>query len=144
MSDAGHTLVYTPPFCPDVQPIELLWAAVKRYVADRSIHNRSITEARQQTEEGFEKITSMFCNNVVKHCHDWIDGFLQTAEAEDLQQCGTLAGVKHLPLLKLANQQAPPGARTVRETEIPPAFPASAASAAFPARSLLRRHRRID
>ena len=145
MTDAGHTLVCTPPFCPEVQPIELLWAAVKRYVADRSTHNRSITEARQQTEEGFEKITSMFCNNVVKHCHDWIDGFLQTPEAEDLQQCGTLAGViKHLPLLKLANQQAPPGARTVRETEIPPVFPASAASAAFPARSLRRRHRKID
>ena len=40
MSDAGHSLVYTPPFCPEVQPIELLRAKVKRYVAARSTHNR--------------------------------------------------------------------------------------------------------
>ena len=46
MSDAGYSLIYTPPFCPEVQPIELLWAKVKRYVADRSTHNRSPTEAR--------------------------------------------------------------------------------------------------
>ena len=26
MNDADHTLVYTPPFCPEMQPIELLWA----------------------------------------------------------------------------------------------------------------------
>jgi hypothetical protein len=45
MDDAGHSLVYTPPFCPEVQPIELLWAKVKRYVADRSTLNRSLTEA---------------------------------------------------------------------------------------------------
>jgi len=104
MSDAGHALVYTPPYCPEVQPIELLWAQVKRYVAARSTHGRSLTEARQQTEEGFEAVTKMFCNSIVRHCHDWIDQFLQTDAAEDLLQCGTLAGViKHLPLLKAAS-----------------------------------------
>ena len=34
MTDAGHTLVYTPPFCPEVQPAELLWASIKGYVAE--------------------------------------------------------------------------------------------------------------
>jgi hypothetical protein len=100
--DVGHTLVYTPPFCPEVQPIELLWAKVKRYVADRSLLGRSITEARQQTEEGFEQITKMFCNSIIKHCHDWIDAFLKTESAEDLQQCGSLAGVIN-PLLPKEN-----------------------------------------
>src|SRR3954465_6731745 len=91
------------PFCPEVQPIELLWAKVKRYVADRSTHNRSMTEARAQTEAAFEQITKMFCNSVVKHCHDWMDSFLQTDAAGDLQQCGSLARVmKALPLLKAA------------------------------------------
>jgi hypothetical protein len=57
---------------------------------------RSLTEARQQTEDGFEAVTEMFCNSIVKHCHDWIDHFLQTDAAEGLLQCGTLAGViKH-------------------------------------------------
>jgi transposase len=106
MADAGHSLIYTPPFCPEVQPIELLWAKVKRYVADHATHNRSITEARQQTEDGFEHVTRMFCNSIIAHCHSWIDSFLQTDAAEDLQQCGTLAGViKHLSLLKLATKE---------------------------------------
>jgi len=103
MSDSGHTLVYTPPFCPEVQPIELLWAKIKRYVADRSMHKRSMTEARKQTEEAFEQVSKMFCNSVVKHCHDWIDRFVGTESAEDLQQCHNLAGViKNLSLLKAA------------------------------------------
>jgi transposase len=137
MSDAGHSLVYTPPFCPEVQPIELLWAKVKRYVADRSTHNRSLTEARQQTEEGFEAVTKMFCNNIVKHCHEWIDQFLQTDAAEDLRQCGTLAGViKHLPLLKAASTPITAAA----PMQIDPPLPAPTAAAAPPARSLRRRH----
>jgi len=137
MRDANHSLIYTPPFCPEVQPIELLWAKVKRYVAARSTHNRSLTEAREQTEQGFEQITKMFCNSIVKHCHDWIDQFLLTDAAEDLQQCGTLAGViKFLPLLKAASSST----NAVQPLQICPALPAPAAAAAVPTRNLRQRH----
>jgi len=133
LSDAGHALVYTPPYCPEVQPIELLWAQVKRYVAARSTHGRSLTEARQQTEEGFEAVTKMFCNSIVKHCHDWIDHFLQTDAAEDLLQCGTLAGViKYLPLLKAASTST--AAAAPMQIAPPPA--AAAPAIAPPARTL--------
>ena len=139
MNDAGHALVYTPPYCPEVQPIELLWAKVKRYVAARSTHGRSLTEARQQTEEGFEAVTKMFCNSIVKHCHDWIDQFLQTDAAEDLLQCGTLAGViKHLPLLKAAS--ASTAAAAPMQIDAPPPTPAAAASASSATRTLRKRH----
>jgi transposase len=141
MRDVGHALVYTPPFCPEVQPIELLWAKVKRYVADRSTHNRSLTEARQQTEDGFEQITKMFCNNIVKHCHDWINEFLQTDAAEDLQQCCTLAGIiKHLPLLTAAGSHASGTASLVQPIENCLPSPPPAASASPPARTLRQRH----
>lgn len=121
MGDAGHTLVYTPPFCPEVQPIELLWAQVKRYVADHAVHNRSMDLARQQTEEAFERVTKMFCNRIVKHCHDWIDGFIKTEEAEDLQQCQNLAAViKSLPFLKAASD-APSSAAKPAAVSIPAA-----------------------
>jgi hypothetical protein len=142
MSDAGHSLVYTPPFCPEVQPIELLWAKVKRYVAQRSTHNRSLTEAREQTEEGFEQITKLFCNSIVKHCHDWIDDFLSTDAAEDLQQCGTLAGViKHLPLLTAASSTASTRSQTdtTQPMQICHSPPAAAASTASSTRTLRRR-----
>jgi transposase len=142
MSDAGHSLVYTPPFCPEVQPIELLWAAIKRYVAQRSTHNRSLTEAREQTEKGFEQVTKMFCNSIVKHCHDWIDDFLSTDAAEDLQQCGTLAGViKHLPLLTAASSTASTRSQTdtTQPMQICHSPPAAAASTASSTRTLRRR-----
>jgi transposase len=142
MDDAGHTLVYTPPFCPEVQPIELLWAKVKRYVADRSTLNRSMTEAREHTEQGFEQITKMFCNEIVKHCHDWIDDFIQTeAAAEDLHQCGTLAGViKHLALLKEAGKEASAVSDQAVPMEICPVEPAAAPSAPSSTRTLRKRH----
>jgi transposase len=142
MSDAGHSLIYTPPFCPEVQPIELLWAAIKRHVAQRSTHNRSLTEAREQTEKGFEQVTKMFCNSIVKHCHDWIDNFLSTDAAEDLQQCGTLAGViKHLPLLTAASSTASTRSQTdtTQPMQICYSPPAAAASTASSTRTLRRR-----
>jgi hypothetical protein len=138
MDDAGHTLVFTPPFCPEVQPIELLWAKVKRYVADRSTHNRSMTEAREQTEQAFEQISHMFCNSIVKHCHDWIDSWLETEAAQDLQQCGTLAGViKHLSLLKIANADTSPPPNS--SAPLVPS-PASTTSTTPPSRTLRKRH----
>ena len=138
--DSGHTLIYTPPFCPEVQPIELLWAKIKRYVADRSTHNRSVTEAREQTEEAFEQITKMFCNGIIKHCHDWIDAFIKTDAAEDLTQCGTLAGViKSLPLLKLASSTAQ-STNTAHLTPIQPIASATFVPSVSPARTLRERH----
>lgn len=78
----------------------------------------------------------MFCNNVVKHCHDWIDAFLSTEAAEDLQQCRTLAGViKHLPLLKIAGEAA---TKTAPTPQVPPAAPAAAPAPAS-TRTLRRR-----
>jgi hypothetical protein len=107
------------------------------YVADRATHNRSVTEARQQTEEGFEQITAMFCNSIIKHCHDWIDAFLLTEAAEDLQQCGTLAGViKHLRWLKIAEEAS----NVTSPTQIQPPPPAAAAASPSPARTLRKRH----
>ena len=105
MADADYSLIYTPPFCPEVQPIELLWAQIKRYVADRSTLYRSINETREQTEQGFVQISKMFCNSIAKHCHDWMDAFIASEAAEDLKQCGSLAGViKHLSFLKMSNK----------------------------------------
>jgi len=141
MSDKGYSLVYTPPFCPEVQPIELLWAEVKRYVADRCYHKRSPTEAREQTEEGFAQVTYGFILNIIKHCHNWIDGFLATGEAGDLQQCSTLAGViKWLPLLKAAGDSKPAATNTAQPMDISPSPPPLASAPAASSRSLRKRH----
>ena len=97
-----------------------------------------MTEAREQTEQGFEHISKMFCNSIVKHCHDWIDSWLETEAAQDLQQCGTLAGVmKNLSLLKIANAES----STPASNSVPaPPAPALAAPASPSSRSLRKRH----
>ena len=137
MDDAGYSLIYTPPFCPQVQPIELLWAEIKRYVAHRSTLNRSITETRQQTEQGFEQISKIFCNSIVRHCHDWMDAFIASEASEDLKQCGTLAGViKHLSLLKIANQTSTTSSRDAVPMQIIPPEPSLSSSS----RILRKRH----
>jgi hypothetical protein len=140
MSDAGHSLIFTPPFCPEVQPIELLWAAIKREVASQSTLNRSMTETRQQTEDAFEKINHIFCNSIIKHCHDWIDTFIKSEDGGDLKQCGSLAGVmKNLSLLNLATTEQPkhePSSANAAPMTISPPPPARAP----PTRTLRKRH----
>jgi hypothetical protein len=33
LHDRGHKVLWTPPYCPDLQPIELFWAAGKNHAA---------------------------------------------------------------------------------------------------------------
>jgi transposase len=144
LDDAGHSIVFTPPYCPSVQPIELLWAYVKRQVASQSTVGRTMTQTREQTEAAFESIRWTFCNSVVKHCHDWIDAFLKTDAAEDLSQCGTLAGViKHHQLITVANATASAASSDIAPVDINPlqspiAVPAASSSSS--SRGLRPRH----
>ena len=90
----------------------------------------------------FEQITKMLCNSIVRHCQDWIDQFIASEAAEDLQQCGTLAGViKHLSLLNATSEQIPPSESDALHTKIPPRPTSAAASVPAIARSLRCRHR---
>ena len=140
LTDAGHRIIYTPPFCPEVQPIELLWATVKRKVAERATLHRSMTDTREQTEEAFESVTKMQCNDIVKHCHDWMDGWLSSDAAGDLQQFRTLAGViKHLSLIKATPDSSQPRCDDSAPMQLCSPPPAAAASAASTARVLRKR-----
>lgn len=51
-NDLGH-LLYTPPYCPDLQPIELFWAYGKGYVARTWSDNRNLWEVTEKLREGF-------------------------------------------------------------------------------------------
>ncbi|KAG9412195.1 hypothetical protein AC1031_015130 [Aphanomyces cochlioides] len=44
----GHTLYFTPPYHPELQPIELIWGAVKNKIARRPSKNISDLIARLQ------------------------------------------------------------------------------------------------
>jgi len=86
----GHSIVWTPPFVPEVQPIELIWAHVKLQVAAQYTLKRTIEMTRQQTDDAFDTITTTMIQTRIDHCHRWIDAFMQTDEAGSLRQYGTL------------------------------------------------------
>nr|CAH7727911.1 unnamed protein product [Callosobruchus chinensis] len=37
MTEAGHSVLRLPPYHPDLNPIELVWASLKQYVAERNV-----------------------------------------------------------------------------------------------------------
>jgi transposase len=85
-----HSIVWTPPFVPEAQPIELVWAHVKQLVASQYTLNRSIETTRQQTDDAFDTITAAMLQKRIAHCHKWIDAFMQTDEAGSLKTFGSL------------------------------------------------------
>jgi len=85
-----YFIAWTPPFVPEVQPIELIWAHVKNVVASRYTLNRTIDQSRQQTDDVFDTITATMIQKRIAHCHAWINAFIQTEEAGSLRQYGSL------------------------------------------------------
>ena len=63
----GHRApLMTPPYHPELQPIEKLWRDVKQYVARLYTTGRTFTELVAQTLEGFRKYgTQEHCANKV-------------------------------------------------------------------------------
>ncbi len=60
----GHSILRTPPYHPELQPIETCWAIVKNYVAQ---HNDcTMKKVLILLEEGFAKVTSKTCQKLIK------------------------------------------------------------------------------
>ncbi|XP_046677305.1 uncharacterized protein LOC124365374 [Homalodisca vitripennis] len=62
----GHRVLRLPPYHCHFNPIELIWAQVKEYVA-RSNRKFNITEKLQLTKEGLERVTESDWKKVVDH-----------------------------------------------------------------------------
>lgn len=85
MAKEGFQLLYTPPYAPEVQPIELVWATVKHIVARQSKNNRSVAEARNQTEVAFEQMSADACIARILHCQEWMSRWLRSVGADQMQ-----------------------------------------------------------
>lgn len=90
----GMTILRTPPYHPELQPIETCWAVVKNYVADNC--DFTMRGLRRRLPEGFSQVTSDTCAKIIKEVAEeedrfWLedeklDGlFTQDAEEEYLQ-----------------------------------------------------------
>ena len=85
----GYSIIFTPPFTPEVQPIELIWSQVKGEVARKYKYKRSIEITREQTDDAFDNITKEKIENTIKHCHDYIDDFIKSEDAGWLRSFGS-------------------------------------------------------
>jgi transposase len=106
MTQHGHTLVYTPPFVPEVQPIELAWAMAKQRVALQATTNRSLETLRKQAESALSAITMENCRSFIACAHAATERFMRSEHADSLSAHDSLqALVDSLP--HAAGQVAP-------------------------------------
>ena len=51
--EKGHDVLWTPPYCPDLQPIETFWAIGKNNVASEFYDGRSMRETVNHLQDGW-------------------------------------------------------------------------------------------
>lgn len=60
----GHSILRTPPYHPELQPIETCWAITKRHIAQ---HNDfTMKKVWMLLDEGFEKVTAETCQKLIQ------------------------------------------------------------------------------
>ncbi len=60
----GHSILRTPPYHPELQPIETCWAIIKNYVAQ---HNDcTMKKVFTLLEDGFAKVTEKTCRKLIE------------------------------------------------------------------------------
>lgn len=70
---AGHSILRTPPYHPELQPIETCWAIVKNHVAQ---HNDcTMQKVWSLLDEGFAKVTNRTCQKLIKKVYAQEDAF---------------------------------------------------------------------
>ena len=72
-AERGHTILRTPPYHPELQPIETCWAVIKTHVA---VHNDfTMDSVRRLLEEGFQKVTARTIAGIIKKVRQEEDKF---------------------------------------------------------------------
>ncbi len=62
-AENGISILRTPPYHPELQPIETCWAVVKNYMADNC--DFTMSGLRKRLPEAFAKVTSDTCKAIV-------------------------------------------------------------------------------
>ncbi len=80
----GWQLLYTPPYTPEVQPIEKVWAYVKHIVASQftpdrtasSLHVAIIMAFYGKPTLNLSGVTPELCQSLIYHAYRWCDQFI--------------------------------------------------------------------
>ena len=63
MNERNHNILWTPPYCPELQPIELFWAAGKNNVAKRHNNETTMKDVVKHLREGWYGNFNEFAND---------------------------------------------------------------------------------
>ncbi|MBU2646847.1 transposase [bacterium] len=69
----GHEVIRTPPYHPELQPIETCWGVVKNYVARNC--DFTMKNLANQLEQGFSQVTADTCEGIIKKVREKEDCF---------------------------------------------------------------------
>jgi len=69
----GHEILRTPPYHPELQPIELCWGIVKNHIARHC--DFTLSNLKSQLEEGFNKVDASTCVKVIQKIREKEDQF---------------------------------------------------------------------
>lgn len=69
----GHEILRTPPYHPELQPIELCWGIVKNHIARHC--DFTLSNLKSQLEEGFNLVDASTCAKVIRKIREKEDQF---------------------------------------------------------------------
>lgn len=77
---AGHQILRTPQYHPELQPIEICWGVVKNHCAKKCDY--TLAGLRKHLQEGFNKVTSDTCQAAIANVRQEEDQYWQ----EDMEE----------------------------------------------------------
>lgn len=66
IESTGATLLYLPPYSPDLNPIENMWSKVKRHL--RSVAARTYKALQEAVTDALIRVTPTDCQGFFRHC----------------------------------------------------------------------------
>eukprot|EP00644_Phytophthora_capsici_P002669 jgi/Phyca11/105545/e_gw1.11.658.1 len=65
----GHFVYFTPPYHPELQPIELIWANIKGHIANNPAS--TMDELKTKINDGFASLTSSTWTKAYTHAQKY-------------------------------------------------------------------------
>ena len=82
----GHEVLRTPPYHPELQPIEICWGVVKNHIARNC--DFTMKNLIKQLDTGFEKVTAETCSKIIARIRKVEDEFWSDDLQFDSQEIG--------------------------------------------------------
>ena len=80
----GHDAIRTPPYHPELQPIETCWGVVKNHVSRNC--DFTMSNLIEQLDSGFSKVTAKTCTKIIAKVRDIEDKFWSEDLKVDAQE----------------------------------------------------------